>query len=204
MLVVITYGNATTEETVDVARVPTMAQLYQQIEAAASRRLHSSVTAQLSRPDGASLPADETAPQHLQIPSIRCHLHARAQLNRCYPLSGPSGGGTRVAIHGTGFSSVGNSARVRFGSAVVPVAEVESDTLLYCMAPEHPTGLVRVQLLRCEDERTSDDEPDSASFEFTRLEAAYDAIFATTNAFCPVRSLECRDRNSPHPAPKEE
>ena len=67
--------------------------------------------------------------------------------------------------------------------------ECVNDTTLRCLAPVHPVGIVRVVLLRCEDEAAvSDDEEDEASFEFVRLEHVYDKIFATTNSFCPVRS----------------
>ena len=46
-----------------------------------------------------------------------------------------------------------------------------------------------MKLLRCEDDEPSadDDDDDDATYEYIRLEAAYDAIFATTNSFCPVR-----------------
>ena len=78
------------------------------------------------------------------------------------------------------------TTRLQFGCVTIAVASVESDTTLYCRSPPHPTGIASVRLLRCEDEGPYD-ELDTASFEFVRLEAAYDAIFSSTNSFCPIR-----------------
>ena len=53
-----------------------------------------------------------------------------------------------------------------------------------CIAPDHPPGIVNVRLVRCEEDDFDEDE---ASFEFVRLETAYEVLFATTNSHCPVR-----------------
>ena len=190
MHVVVEYGEETSQETVpdSVLRVmPTMRLLHQHIETAAMQRLSlSAVSAQLSWPDGT--PLTGASPQQLLRATIRCRLYTRAQLIRCEPLCGPAAGGTVVAVHGKGFCNMRETTRVRFGCVTVAVTSVESDTMLYCRSPPHPTGIASVRLLRCEDEGTGDDDLDTASFEFVRLEAAYDAIFASTNSFCPIRS----------------
>ena len=89
--------------------------------------------------------------------------------------------------------SFGVTARVMFGSTSVPCEAINS-SMLRCRTPTHEAGVVRVQLIRCEDDEPAvdgdDDDGDVATFEFVRLETAYDRIFATTNSFCPVRSSQ--------------
>ena len=93
-----------------------------------------------------------------------------------------------MAIHGTGFSSLGGFAQLTFGSVVISILEIVSDSLLRCRSPPHHAGIVSVRLSRCAQLPHHELELDTASFEFVRLEAAYDTIFATTNSYCPIRS----------------
>jgi hypothetical protein len=59
---------------------------------------------------------------------------------------------------------------------------------------------VRVSLLRCQDDQPTadDDDDDGASFNYVRLETAFDAIFATTNSFCPLREGHAAEDASVH------
>lgn len=111
------------------------------------------------------------------------------------PLMGPISGGTPVCLHGEGFTQgqgFGSSnVCVAFGSRIVPCKRI-TDTTLSCVSPAHPAGVVTIRLL-CRNQRTLEMQPlfgheaDGATFEFVRLETMYDAIFSTTNAFCPIR-----------------
>ena len=145
---------------------------------------------QLFSEGGHGIPADETPLLQLHTNRVHCRISTRARLMQCEPLSGPSKGGTIVRIHGKGLLNLrASSAWVRFGTVDVPVLDVVSDTEIRCRSPAHVTGIVRVRLLRCEDDRNNDDadEDDAASFEFLRLEHIYDAIFSTANRFCPLQ-----------------
>ena len=170
-------------------------ELHALVQSAARERVGRNVTVQLSA-DGAVLPADETpvaALRHLR--ELRCTLSTRPRVLRCEPLWGPEQGQTTVRIHGESFEGVGASARVRFGSVDVPCQRVSSTTLR-CQTPAMPAGIVAVSLRRCEDDDAGDDG-DAATYEFVKLESAYDAIFATTNSFCPVRGARAEEEEAP-------
>ncbi|OEU12053.1 hypothetical protein FRACYDRAFT_270507 [Fragilariopsis cylindrus CCMP1102] len=111
---------------------------------------------------------------------------------------------------------------VRFGSVSVPCERI-NDTTLCCLSPPHPPGIVKVSLVRCRHishsnnnnnnnninnnsnltgnnnriilEEDDDDEElqDETTFEYVRMGAAFDAIFATTNSYCPLRSRQKQD-----------
>merc|ERR1740130_2122053 len=110
---------------------------------------------------------------------------------------------------------------VRFGSVSVPCERI-NDTTLCCLSPSHPPGIVKVSLVRCNSishnhnhnnnrnnsnltdnnrrilEEDDDDEElqDETTFEYVRLGAAFDAIFATTNSYCPLRSRSQKQDNN--------
>lgn len=113
----------------------------------------------------------------------------------CEPLWGPEKGSTLVLVHGEAFDLLDpRQLWVLFGSSAVPCDRV-SDTLLRCRAPAHGAGIVDVRLRRCEGDGAAGaaaaqeaGDVDLATFEFVRLEAAYDQIFARTNSFCPFGS----------------
>lgn len=180
------HSGATTCETVPHSSAPTARALYQLVQATASKRLGHRIMVHLLSTDGALLPADETPVAALGTP-VHATLHEPPRLLRCEPLWGPEHGSTLVRIHGEGFMNGMQGARVSFGHVDVPCERV-SETVLKCTAPPHATGLVSVQLRRCEEEASTDE--DTATFEYMRLEAAFDAIFATTNSFCPLRGPE--------------
>jgi hypothetical protein len=107
---------------------------------------------------------------------------------------------------------------VRFGSVSVPCERI-NDTTLCCLSPPHPPGIVKVSLVRCNSishnnhnnshnnhnnhltgnnnrillEEDDEDEQDETTFEYVRLGAAFDTIFATTNSYCPLRSRQKQD-----------
>ena len=58
--------------------------------------------------------------------------------------------------------------------------------LVRCVDDEPGQAVAAAAAAASEDER--DDEADCATFEFLRLEAAYDMVFATTNSHCPLRT----------------
>lgn len=74
-------------------------------------------------------------------------------------------------------------ACVSCGQAGVPCERV-SETVLRCSAPPRAAGLVSVQLRRCEEGEAG--VLGTATFLFMRLEAACEAIFASTNSFGPL------------------
>lgn len=198
MIVVLATHDATTvRECVPCDAAGTLRGLYTLVEHAARQRLKQHSLSVILAADGETLPADDTPASTLVSTIVHCNLISRPRLLVCEPLCGPDHGGTHVIIHGESLSTC-SSARVRFGAAVVPcVQDRQQDgaVVLRCQAPKHELGIVRVTLLRCEDDAPSegDDDDDRATFEFVRLEAAYDAIFATTNSFCPIRSRDDSD-----------
>jgi hypothetical protein len=182
----------------DIRDVGTMRNLYRLVESAACQRLGRRVVPILSS-RGIVLPADDTSVSTKLAGGdtvVECNLAAvRPRVLRVSPLWGPEGGMTLVDLHGEGFEQIGMNARVAFGSVAVPCERV-SGSVLRCRTPCHAPGLVKVSLLRCEPNMASaasrnvvdDDDDDQASFQFVRFESAIDAIFSTTNSFCPVRS----------------
>lgn len=180
----VTHGVTSTCERMPVLAGDSTLDLYRRIETAACARLGEHVAVQLCA-NGRRIVADYTLLSSLGTRVISCVLLTRARLERCEPLWGPEQGGTSINVHGCGFHGVGDSARLRFGSVVVACERI-NDCTLRCRAPPHPTGIVRVTLMRCEDD---DSDDDTASFNYVRLEAAYDTIFATTNSFCPTRHI---------------
>jgi len=94
---------------------------------------------------------------------------------------------------------------VRFGSSVSVPCEQINDTTLCCLSPQHPPGIVKVSLVRCGISHNNnnnnnnqltggrirqEEELDETTFEYVRMGAAFDAIFATTNSYCPLRSQQ--------------
>jgi len=110
----------------------------------------------------------------------------RPRVSRCEPPFGPTSGGTPVKLHGEGFIDGlgfgGPALHIRFGQQIVPARKVSDSTLL-CVAPPHPVGPVRVRL-------GCGGEEHDALYEFVSPERMYDAIFASTNSYCPIRSKE--------------
>ena len=91
-------------------------------------------------------------------------------------------------VHGFGFTvdifGAACNARIGFGTThSVPCWRI-SDTLLGCRAPAHPPATVAVRLLGCEAQGQGGGA--EACFEYRRLEHMYDAIFASTNSYCPI------------------
>ena len=108
------------------------------------------------------------------------------RLISCEPAFGPVDGGTVVSVRGSGFHSGMSSLRVKFGALFVP-AQVVSSTVLQCVSPAQAgAGLVSVHIHCNADLHLN---AGKALFEYFRLENLYDAIFATTNANCPVRQV---------------
>lgn len=179
------HSGAEVRERVDAAAIGTLRQLSRSVE----ERVGERIALWLFTGDGVPLPADDTPLTALPANSI-VRVRTRARVHRVEPLWGPDHGGTTCNIVGVGFSALSNAAaRVQFGAVSVP-CEFVSDTCLRVRTPAHPIGLVRVRLLRCENDNAdegADDLEDSGSFEFIRLENAWDRVFATTNSFCPVR-----------------
>ena len=161
----------------------THADVYQICESVARERLGPSVAVQLYA-GNQKLSRDSSAISGCM--HVECIILSRPRLLHVEPLCGPEHGSTTVFIHGTGFDGIQTlaSARVRFGAAEVALERL-SDSILRCRTPAHPAGIVAVALVRCEDD--ADTADDTATFQFVRLEAAYDTIFATTNSFCPLR-----------------
>lgn len=186
-----TSGAETVREVIPHNVAGTLNDLYELVVTSARQRTGRKVSVSLSM-DGTVLPASERPVATLGAEAaIECRIFSRVKLLMCEPLCGPENKSTLVHIHGEGLDGIGSSARIQFGSALVSVERV-SESLLRCHSPALPAGLVRVSLLRCENESAAsddaiDEDEDTASFKFVRLEAAYDAIFATTNSFCPIR-----------------
>jgi len=128
------------------------------------------------------------------------------------PLWGPEEGGTLIRLYGEGLSSsvaaessTSSNNRgvphVRFGSSVSVPCERINDTTLCCLSPQHPPGIVKVSLVQCGISHNNnsqltgsniilEDDLDETTFEYVRMGAAFDAIFATTNSYCPLRSQQ--------------
>jgi hypothetical protein len=62
------------------------------------------------------------------------------------PPRGGTGGGTVVAVEGSGFLAYASSATCAFGDAPAASVEVVSATLLRCVAPAHAEGSVAVRV----------------------------------------------------------
>ena len=58
--------------------------------------------------------------------------------------SGPVGGGTKVSIAGTGFTSV---QHVRFGPTTAKAFTVSSSTSIVATSPPHTVGRVRISVM---------------------------------------------------------
>ena len=181
--VVATIGDVTIRETVQRTAL-TVADLHALVVAnLAQRAPHLSThTVQLTVGGSIILPVDGTPLTAIQSDVVQCTVRCAPQLLRCAPLWG-AGGCTVVTVHGVGLEAVGGSPRLRFGRVDVPCQRTSSTTMR-CIAPDHPPGIVNVRLVRCEEDDSDEDE---ASFEFVRLETAYEVLFATTNSHCPVR-----------------
>ncbi len=185
--VVATIGDATVREKIE-RRALTTADLHALVLADVKRRApHVLRYAVQLTAAGTMLPVDGTLLTAIPSDEIAVTVTSAPRLLRCTPLWGT--GSTAVTVHGVGLDSVGASARLRFGAVDVPCERLNSSALR-CIAPaNHPPGIVRVTLVRCEEDEGSEEE-DEASFEFVRIEAAYDVVFATTNSHCPVRDRE--------------
>lgn len=181
--VVATIGDVTIRESVQRTAL-TVADLHALVVAnLAQRAPHLSThTVQLTVGGSIILPVDGTPLTAIQSDVVQCTVRCAPQLLRCAPLWG-AGGCTVVTVHGVGLEAVGGSPRLRFGRVDVPCQRTSSTTMR-CIAPDHPPGIVNVRLVRCEEDDFDEDE---ASFEFVRLETAYEVLFATTNSHCPVR-----------------
>lgn len=181
--VVATIGDVTIRESV-LRTALTVADLHALVVAnLAQRAPHLSThTVQLTVGGSIILPVDGTPLTAIQSDVVQCTVRCAPQLLRCAPLWG-AGGCTVVTVHGVGLEAVGGSPRLRFGRVDVPCQRTSSTTIR-CIAPDHPPGIVNVRLVRCEEDDSDEDE---ASFEFVRLETAYEVLFATTNSHCPVR-----------------
>jgi len=174
-------------EQLHVEDTSTVRFLHHTVETMASQRLGRRVRAVLSI-DG-TRPEQEALVSTLGGNTVNCQLvevYIPPKLLRVSPLWGPEGGSTRVHLHGDNLS-LPPSTRIRFGSTSVPCEFIEGE--MFCRTPLHPPGIVNVSLMRCEEDETMDE----ATFEFVRLEAAFDVTFARTNAFCPLRSQQQHD-----------
>ena len=174
--------------------------------AEASRaRLGKPMRVLLFLPTGAAMPATDVPLASLGLHGesvVGCSLEAVVQVASCEPSVGPDAGGTMVRLHGDGFSEASfgpaSNARIGFGPLhSVPCWRI-SDTMLGCRAPAHAPATVRVRLLGCaagnvngpDSDADADADADAdgtAVFEFVRLEAMYDAIFNSTNSYCPIK-----------------
>jgi hypothetical protein len=189
-------------EHVPASAARTLRELHLIVQAAARRRTGRQVCVHLFAPGGGPrLAADDGLVSALPSTVIECRLVTTARVTSCEPLWGPEQGGTTVTLHGHDFDTVGTSARIQFGSSSVPCQRIDSSRLR-CRTPPHAAGIIRVVLQHCEDEDATDSnrdaEDEGATFEFVRLEAAYDAIFATTNSFCPMRARNATTREQMH------
>ena len=192
--VIATLDDATTvREQVPLHAATTLSILYTIVEQAARTRLNQRRVHARLLANGAVLPNDDTPTSTLLSTVVECQLISKPRIEKCEPLFGSIAGNTHVVIHGSSLAGLGETARVMFGSTSVPCEAINS-SMLRCRTPTHEAGVVRVQLIRCEDDEPAvdgdDDDGDVATFEFVRLETAYDRIFATTNSFCPVRSSQ--------------
>ncbi|MCU0722747.1 MAG: IPT/TIG domain-containing protein [Planctomycetes bacterium] len=67
----------------------------------------------------------------------------RPVLLRAEPASGPSSGGTRVRVLGSGFRE---GATLRFGGSAASEVDVRDPSSATCLTPAHPAGAVEVSL----------------------------------------------------------
>ena len=186
-------GATVAQDQISVNDTDTVRDLHRVVENAACQRLGRKVSVLLGV-EGVSLPTDDAPVSTLQgLAVLEATLCLSPRLLSVSPLWGPAGGdaSTLVTIRGEGLAAVGGSARISFGGTIVSCERVDATTLR-CHAPGHAPGIVQVSLLRCEEE----DVEDEATFQYVRLETALDAIFATTNSFCPVRSQAQRDEST--------
>eukprot|EP00928_Gymnodinium_smaydae_P097584 TRINITY_DN887_c0_g1_i1.p1 TRINITY_DN887_c0_g1~~TRINITY_DN887_c0_g1_i1.p1 ORF type:complete len:246 (-),score=28.98 TRINITY_DN887_c0_g1_i1:332-1009(-) len=191
-------------ESVDMLPEFTMAaELYDQVRSAALARLGSKVDVVLAH-SGEILPVATdllstfgVEPQS-QIDAICSPVVGPPKLASCEPRMGPISGGTSLKLHGEGFT-VGRGFSTqhlcaRFGGQLVPCWRVD-DSTLSCVSPPHAPGCVTISvecrglLYGFEDALRAD----GATFEYVRLEAMYDLIFARTNRHCPVRMAQRQD-----------
>jgi hypothetical protein len=169
-------------------------QLHTFVEDASRERLGKPMRALLYF-DGVILPATDVPLASLGLEAesvVGCSLVVVVQVTSCEPSVGPDAGGTMVRVHGDGFTQAAfgaaTNARIGFGPAhSVPCWRI-SDTVLGCRAPAHAPATVSVRLLGCEAGQNDSDT--CACFEFVRLEHLYDAIFASTNSYCPRRGVD--------------
>jgi hypothetical protein len=135
-----------------------------------------------------------------------------AAVERLFPTFGPTTGGTRVLVLGSGFASLRDAGRAqdevplcRFGSATVP-AEIVNNTLVSCASPSATLpGPVRLQLSL--DGRYFSNS--NAVFEFTQpvsvsslapallMEGSRPALTVRGSGFDQVPSLVCKFEHVP-------
>lgn len=200
MLIQATFEGETSATPLDLdPNTTSVSDLYDAVKCGAAARLEALVDVSLVHA-GHLIPRSDEILSTLGI-SEQAVVHAVCRLApsvpsiyRCEPLMGPVGGGTVVRIHGDGFllgrGFERGTFRIGFGQQIVPCKRA-ADDMLVCTAPPHGEGIVTVRLLCANG---MDQEHSSAcTFEYVRLEAMYDLIFAKTNSFCPQRTV--RDRS---------
>jgi len=187
----------------------TSADLFSLVKQKAALRANVALVEVLLVFQGRPLPVAATSLSSLGITpacTVRalCYDASPARFECCEPSLGPENGGNVVHVHGTGFLVARGFGsphlHIAFGAERVPCKRV-SDKVLLCSAPPHAPGPVLVTLGSCYQDQAlghgpgrygaisaPEEDCSGATYEYVERGAMYDAIFASTNSHCPLRS----------------